>query len=386
MRLRLDLRPSMAPVLSAGEAIDDADLRRMGARLAAGLPILRAALAEGLLPDLAAELPEDAERRAAAWRSRGREGADRLLLLGEPFACRAVGLLASAGAGDLVRVVDQPDAERLGAALQGSRRPRVLLLPGPRWLSALLACAALPADRVEVVEGARLRPLAETPALADLPPTDGRYAALGTAALALAGFVGLPLEPLRIARRAALTICLESPERANPSLRLAALARVFEAREPSAAPALLASGRPLRRWSDWAASCAMAARSRLALSPHLREHRGGSPLAGGLDDEALGQRLALGMRGPWSLLLRAEPRGGPLDEALRQQEEALLRLLARQDRPAVRVLLPDDGPASLAELCAWWTVGMLLAAALDAPEPLALDGADALRADLPAGP
>lgn len=390
MRFRLDTRLSEASTIGAraGMALDEGSL--LAQRLMGRLQELHQATEAGLLPALRLAADPQAARRAvelgASWRGSGRSAADRLVLVGEPGAVAAAALLArSLGRSDL-SLVDQPDSRLIHAALDGARRPRVLALSGPRWVPAAVAAMGLDAARVTVAMDEDDTTLSWGQPWVAPGAMDGRLGAVGPAGLAVLGWAGCPeplLSGLIEALGEAVDVVHGGASRANPSLRLALLARGLEAADPASAPALVASTPALRRWASWAASTWLAVRSRSAPRGAAFELMGATPLVCAAGDEAAVQRLCEGSRGPWSLLLGID--GLPAD-ALAAEALALLNaqasLLSDHGRPAVRILLRDDSPATLAQLCVWWAVGCLLAASLDAVDPLTMDAADRLRQDL----
>ena len=391
MRFRLDTRLSEASSIGAraGFVLDEGSA--LAQRLMGRLQELQTATDEGLLPALRLAADGAAVRGAietgAGWRGSGRGAADRLVLVGEPGAVAAAALLArSLGVADLAWV-DQPDLRLLHAALSGARRPRLLALAGPRWVAEAARASGLERARIIVALDQ------DEPGLDWGQPwvapgaSDARLGAVGPAGLAVLGWAGGASEALIGGMSEALVEALDvvrgAASRANPSLRLALLARGLEAADPASAPALVAATPALRRWASWAASTWLAVRSRSAPRGAAVELMGATPLVCAAGDEAAVQRLCEGARGPWSLLLGIE--GLPAD-ALAAEALALLNaqasLLSDHGRPAVRVLLRDDAPATLAQLCVWWGVGCLLAASLDAVDPLTMDAADRLRQDL----
>lgn len=393
MRFRLDTRLSEGSTIGArgGLVLDEGSA--LGQRLVGRLQEIRQALDEGVLPALRLATDRGQARAAmelgSSWRGGGRSAPDRLIVVGEAGAVAAATLLARALPGTALAMVDRPDRASVVAALAGARRPSVLALAGPRWVQTAVKAMQVDPARVLIAldEPAEVsswgRPWVAPGA------ADGRFGSFGPAGLGLLGWAAAGDPDLLAATVEALIEVGEAvsgvASRSNPAVRLALVARGMEAADASCAPALVASTANLQAWASWAASSWMALRSRSAPRGTAFEPLGGTPLVCAAGDEAAIQRLCEGVRGPWGVLLGIQ---GPPADDLAAERQALLdaqgRVLSNHGRAAVSVQVRDDAAPALAQLSVWWSVGCLLATAVDAADPLTMDAADRLRQDLSA--
>ncbi|MCK6504776.1 hypothetical protein L6R53_15450 [Myxococcota bacterium] len=385
MRLTLDTQLAAPQIVGARAGVAPARSGWSGARLADVVERVRQAADAGVLPHL--PLAADARRiqalaaRGQASRRKGGKGADRLVIVGEPGAARAVALVGAVRDPGALAVVDQPDASLVDAALAGARAPRLVVLEGPAWVAELAAHLAPRARGVTVFrEPGEAGAAPGDDAWEEAGAADPRFGVTGAAGLWVAGFAGVEGTELAAALGPAAEELLRVGPRQNPALRLAVLARELTDLHGLHTPVLLGAQRRLTDWAAWAGRAWAALSARSVPVEGGYQARGAAAVVVPAGDEALVQRLIDGPRDHWTLRIERSPLADdPLDTLARSMLDAHTTQLVRDGRPVVRLHLPGDGPLDLAVAALFWSQAALFAAALDPVDPLTMDAADAWR-------
>ncbi len=354
--------------------------------LRAGLPRLSAARQElesassaGLLPhhlQLAAD-PVQAAQIAAGWTSA------RRVVLGEPGAVGAATLFAGPAA-RAITAPPEPSVIDL-SVIDGAD---LIVLQGPSWVRHLSdALAERAASRTLFSgDGTDTPPWELDGACWTAPGTaDARFGVCGLAALSLAAAAGHePADVITTARRA-LEATANPGLSTNPALRWAAAALALQQRSPEATPWFLPAARsiePVTRQicRAWGAITSGRTRAGTFSAP-----KGIAPRMLPLGDEARAAML-LGSPAPWVCALSADGPDtllgpglstGALSQGLLG---AQIQHLVTAGVPVLQIRMPSASPGALAALSVTAVQAALLLSIVHDLDPLAVPGADRLRA------
>lgn len=310
---------------------------------------------------------------AAELRARGTE----LAVVGQPGALAAARVLTDTLApGARVRWVGSPDEELL-APLD---RPDVvwLVLEGPSW-AARVAEWAVGQGRAVAVAG---------PEAGDAPPDgwwitdptagDGRFGALGMAALVVASWAGVDVGAALAGARDIAESCRRPALFENPAYSLAMSAFAIQQVTGLSVPTHLASTARLAAFTAWTARLWATVGAQYGARDGVRTYAGGTAIGGVLGDDELVQTLLAGTRDKYVILWEVEgPERGPAPSAMAAQARAFTQLWAREGLPLLRVRLPGLDAATLGGAIQLACHGAVTATLLAERDPLGLEAVEA---------